>query len=91
MSLKNKELNPLDVLNSRFLNFIPEHFEKIVISKKIDIKILEDWIGFNLNSRYGIKQGYILDRENRQIVSSITIGFEDPKELTIFSLSCPYL
>jgi len=90
MALRNKEVNPLSVLNARQLGFIPFHFEKISISKKIDIKLLEEWIEFNLNSRYAIKNIYMLDKD-RKIVNSILIGFENPKETTIFSLTCPYL
>jgi hypothetical protein len=90
MALKNKEINPLSVLNARRLGFIPFHFEKISLSKKLDIKLLEDWIEFNLNSRYAIKNIYMLDKD-RKIVNGVLIGFENPKETTIFSLTCPYL
>jgi len=90
MALKNKEINPLDVLDSRQLKFIPDHFETVSVSKKTDIKILNLWILFNLNSRYAITQTWTLDNE-RKIVNSLMIGFEDPKEATIFILSCPYL
>lgn len=90
MSLRTQKINALSVLNLRKLNFIPEHFETISTFKKIDIKFLEHWIEFNLNSRYAIKYAYLLDNEKKIIYSTI-IGFEDPKELTMFSLSCPYL
>lgn len=89
MSLKSKELNPLEVLNSRKLLFIPHHFQCISIFKKVDIKMLEQWILYNLNSRYAIKQTYLLD-STKKVVNSILLGLEDPKEATIFILSCPY-
>lgn len=90
MALKNKEINPLEVLDVRQLTFIPHHFKCVSIIKKIDIKMLEHWISFNLNSRYAIKQTYALDND-KKIVNSILVGFEDPKESTVFILSCPYL
>lgn len=90
MALKNREINPLEVLNSRQLEFIPHHFEQVPLTKNIDIKILDHWILFNLNSRYAIKKAYVLDND-KKIVNSLIVGFEDPKEATIFILSCPYL
>lgn len=90
MSLRTQEINALSVLNSRKLNFLPAHFNTILIHKNIDIKNLDRWINFNLNSRYAIKFAYLLNNE-KKISYSIIIGFEDSKELTMFSLSCPYL
>lgn len=91
MSLKNKEINPLNVLSARQLDWIPNHFEKIYINQKLDIKLLEQWISFNLNSRYAIKHCYRLSDIDKKIDISTVIGLEDPKEITILSLSCPYL
>lgn len=90
MAFKHKEVNPLELLNLRKLSYVPCHFETITITKNIDIKKLENWINFNLNNRYAIKYAFILDN-NKKIINSIIIGFEERKELSIFSLSCPYL
>lgn len=90
MSLNKKELNALNVLGMRKLNFIPNHFEKIYLTYKVDIKLIENWIEFNLNSRYSISIGIMLD-ENKKIVHGTKIGLEEPKELSLLTLGCPFL
>jgi hypothetical protein len=77
-------------LGFRKLSFIPEHFSKISIDHKFDIKLVEHWIEYNLNSRYAIQVGYSLDH-NRKMITVINIGMEDPKELTMLTLGCQYL
>ena len=88
VALKNKEVNPLEVLNSRKLLFIPHHFHKVNLPKVCDIKIIDQWISFNLNNRYSID--FIIQLHDTKIVSNMCVGFEDPKEATIFILSCPH-
>ena len=90
MSLSRQEVNPLGVLGLRRLKFIPKHFTKISVDVTVDIKLLARWIGYNLNSRYAIKQGYSLDSDNR-LTDVIEIGIEDPKEILMLTLGCPYI
>lgn len=90
MSLKRGELNPLAVYNLRKLNFIPDHFTKVSISKIANISLLDHWINFNLNSRYAIVKNYTLD-EKKNIVEIIEIGLEDQKEISMLTLGCPHL
>lgn len=90
MSLSRKSVNALSLLGLRKLNFIPEHFAKITINKSIDIKLLDFWINYNLNSRYAITNNLSLD-ENKKMIEVLEIGLEDPKELTLLTLGCPYL
>lgn len=91
MSLSRGEVNPLSVLKMRRLSFIPEHFTTVIIKDtSIDIKMLDHWINYNLNSRYAIKKSYTLD-DRKRIIEGIEIGMEDPKELTMVTLGCPYL
>lgn len=90
MALNRGIVNPLNVLGFRKLSFIPEHFSKISVDHKIDIKMVTHWIEYNLNSRYAIQTNYSLD-SNRKMISVIEIGFEDPKELTMLSLGCQHL
>ena len=89
MSLNRNELNPLSTLGVRKLSFIPEHFSKISI-ELTDIKMLDHWINYNLNSRYAIKRSLSLD-PNKKMTEVIEIGVEDPKEITMLSLGCPYI
>lgn len=89
MSLSRNELNPLSALGMRKLSFIPFHFTKISISVT-DIKMLDHWINYNLNSRYAIKKTLALDH-NKKLVEMMEIGVEDPREITMLTLGCPYV
>lgn len=90
MALNKGEVNPLNVLKFRKLNFIPKHFRKISINSKINVKEIEYWIEYNLNSRYAIISTHSLD-ENKKVIQSTEIGLEDPKEITLLSLGCTIL
>jgi len=89
MSLNRKEVNPLSVLNLRKLMFIPEHFAKISV-ELTDIKLLDHWVNYHLNSRYAIKKQYSVDHNNKMI-EVIEIGIEDFREVTMLMLGCPYI
>ena len=90
MALNRGAVNALNVLGLRKLSFIPEHFSKISIDHKFDVKAVEQWIEYHLNSRYAIQNNYRLD-ESRKIITVTYIGMEDPKELTLFSLGCQHI
>ena len=83
MALARGEVNPLSVLGIRQLSFIPAHFTTVKVSKLCDIKLLDQWITYNLNSRYTIKKSFALDNNNK-ISEVIEVGMEDPMELTMF-------
>ena len=68
MSLNRGTVNALNVLEFRKLTFIPEHFSKLAIDYKFDVKLVEHWIEYNLNSRYAIQINYSLDL-NRKMIS----------------------
>jgi hypothetical protein len=90
MSLNKDTLNPLSVLGVRKLTFIPYHFSKISVKGIIDTKMLDQWINYNLNSRYAIVRTFILD-DSKKVIEATEIGMEDPKEVTLLSLGCPLL
>ena len=90
MSLSRGEINPLGVLGLRKLSFIPEHFSKLSVDRLIDAKLLDHWIGYNLNSRYAIKKQYTVDHNNK-MVEVLEVGMEDPREITMLTLGCPYI
>lgn len=90
MALNRGEVNPLSVLNLRKLPFIPEHFVVVEISKPIDISTLDNWINFNLNCRYAIEKSLSLDNDKR-FLETIKVGLENPKEVSILTLGCPFL
>ena len=90
MSINRGEVNPLAVLKVRRLNFIPENFSVIKISNNKNIKFLSHWINYNLNSRYAITRNFTISQDNK-LIEVIEVGIEDPKELTMLTLSCPHL
>lgn len=90
MALNNRTINALGILSMRKLEFIPEHFTTHSIDKLIEIELIECWIKFNLASRYAIKKIFLLD-SNNIVIEKTNIGIEDPTEMTMFLLACPYL
>jgi hypothetical protein len=91
MSLNRGEINPLSVLGLRKLNFIPDHFHVISIERGFqDIRNIDHWIDYNLNSRYAIEQSVDI-RDSKKISHVIKIGLEDPKEITMLTLGCKFL
>jgi hypothetical protein len=89
MALAHGKINPLNLLGMRRLTYIPPHFVTLTVENK-EINIIDQWIYFNLNSRYCIKTTQVLDAQ-RKLVSAIVIGMEDAKELTMFSLAYTFL
>ena len=90
MSLNRGTVNALNVLGFRKLSFIPEHFTKISVDTFVNVKLLDHWIGYNLNSRYAIKKQYTVDHNNK-MVEVLEVGMEDPREITMLTLGCPYI
>ena len=85
--MKDITLNPLDILEKRRLNFLSPHLEPIHITGNYK-KPINDWITLKLKGRYFL--GEDVQLENNRLVSKEIVAFEDPKEATIFLLSCPY-
>lgn len=92
MAIKNGKPNPLNYFEMRRVLFAPPHFTYITlpIYNPRKIKIINEWIIENLNSRYYIGQGIILDNDNT-IVYNTRIGFESEKEITFLAIACPYI
>lgn len=76
----------------RRVEYAPPHFKYFTINKYNPplLKFLNDWIMDNLNSRYYIGQGIMLDNTNT-IVYNTRIGFESEKEITFFTIACPHI
>jgi hypothetical protein len=92
MPLSREEVNPLSVLNFRKLQFTPLHFTKITIENLSgsSTNLIDQWINYHLNSRYSIKSRLVLNHANK-VIESIEIGIEDPKEISMLTLGCPYI
>lgn len=90
MSLVRGTVNPLNALGARRLSYIPKHFATMSLNDRSNADKVDSWIYQNLDSRYSIVKSLKLDHSNK-LVEIHEIGVEDAKELTILSLSCPYL
>jgi hypothetical protein len=92
MSLKNGKPNPLNYFNLRRVEFACPHFKYTSIEKYNPslVRSVDSWIKKNLNNRYYVGQGIALDNTNT-IVYVTRIGFESEKELSFFTIACPYL
>jgi hypothetical protein len=92
MSLKNGKPNPLDYFDLRRVEFAAPHFKYMQIEKYNPtlLRNIDAWIRKNLNNRYYIGQALTLDNTNT-IVHSTKIGFESEKELSFFTIACPFL
>lgn len=87
-----KEPNPLNFFGTRQVVIPPPHFETLTVAMRLynlEGTIIK-WITENLKGRFYVGNATILDDSN-QFQRVIKIGFEDPKELSYFSLACPYL
>lgn len=84
------DLNPLDVLGARRINFLAPHLHLVPINDFYwgNNEIIK-WIETNLKSRYFYGQvSYLNDNE---IKRSFVVAFEDPIETTMFLLKCPHI
>ena len=90
MSLIKGSVNPLNVLGVRRLSYMPKHFARMTINDELNSDRIDAWVYQNLDSRYAIVKSLKIDSNNKMIEIQ-ELGVEDSKELTILSLSCPYL
>jgi len=88
---KKDNVNPLNVLDARRVDFCPPYFDSISISPAYNLsKALDECIYENLSGRYYI--GHTVDLEStKPFKSKIKIGFENPTEMSFFMLACPIL
>ena len=92
--MKLKEPNSLNFFNLRKLKVPPSHFEFIVLPMTYNLEdALSKWIRDHLKGRYYLgKTLSIRNQENNNsITTCIKVGFENPKELSYFTLACPHL
>jgi hypothetical protein len=87
-----REPNPLNFYGIRQVRIPPPHFECIVIDHQIYNleQTINKWINENLRGRFYVGTITTLDSTN-QFQKGIKVGFENPKELSYFTLACPYL
>lgn len=88
-NLRNPDkINPLDYFEVRKFKVPPGYFEYICVPLTYNLeKSIEKWIDQNLRGRFYV--GRSLDVESNSLV--LKIGFEEAKELSLFTLACPHL
>lgn len=91
MALLKGRVNPLNVLDLRKIDRIPPHFAKLTIKDPTKIRDIDNWIYTNLDSRYCIRKVQTVDSSTNKLILVHEVGMEDPKELTMLSLGCPFL
>lgn len=84
-----QDINPLEVLNKRVLDFLPKHFVRTCIGE-VDAREIKTWIRSNLKGRYCVVSYPTINENTGRLRHAKFVGFEDPKELTYFMLACPY-
>lgn len=88
---KLKEPNPLNLFGLRRLNLAAPHFEYITIPLSYNLEdSIEKWIIKHLKGRFFIIKTTGIDKTD-SVTVLFKIGFEDNRELSLFTLGCPYL
>jgi hypothetical protein len=88
---KTQKPNPLNFFHLRRLSVPPPHFEYMSIPMRYNIlDSVDKWIKEHLKGKFYIGKSIILNKDN-QIETVLKIGFENPKELSYFTLACPHL
>jgi hypothetical protein len=84
------DVNPLDHLKQRKVDWLPVHFKKTKLHRYSNLDKIEEWITYRLKGRFCIVQEPCVDHDDR-LNNSTFVAFEDEKEITYFILACPYL
>ncbi len=88
---KLKDPNPLNFFDVRILKVPPRHFEYISVPIRYNLQdSITKWIQDNLKGRFYVGKSIEVDDTN-SVNNMLKIGFEDGKELSLFTLACPHL
>lgn len=93
-----RDINPLNVLNQRSVDYIPDHFTVIDYTVGMEhayqapakmIANITDWIFNKLDGRFHVVNcGIVQNKTNvNEMLYLIKIGFEQAEESTFFSLA----
>jgi hypothetical protein len=88
-----KNLNYLDLLKERQMDYLPVHFSKIQLTSShelINSENILNWVRSKLSGRFFLAKIPTIDKYDR-LKSEMILAFEDKKELTFFILACPFL
>ena len=91
MLQKNGEPNALNFFGIRKVSKPLPHFTYMQIRFDYSLQDkLDDWIRIHLKGRFYTAK-MVLNSHEQKVDYAIKIGFEDSKELTLFTLGCPYI
>ena len=92
MFSKTNQVNPLNYFNCRQFTKKPHGLEflKLNYDWNDNEELLEKWILEILKGRFYIGKHLDVD-VNGKIQNMILVGVENPKELSRFNLSCPFI
>ena len=86
-----KKPNPLNFFGCRQSKVPPPYFEYIVLPQRYNLEdSINRWIDEHLKGRYYVGKTVSVDSTNT-INTALKVGFEEPKELSYFTLACPLL
>jgi hypothetical protein len=91
--MSKKSINPLNIHKVRRAVFCPPYFESMTLPSRVGggrSASINSWIHTNLSGRYFLGAAITVD-DNSSIVTVQYVAFENPSELSLFMLSCPYL
>jgi hypothetical protein len=89
--LKLKEPNALNLFGLRRIELAPPHYESITVPLSYNLEhSIERWIMSHLKGRFFIVKTTGVDNTD-SINVLFKIGFEDKRELSLFTLGCPHL
>ena len=91
--LKTKKPNRLEVFECRETLVAPMHFEYIKLPMAYNLQdSISKWIKTHLKGRYYIGRSLSLGEKGiSNVTTTLRVGFEEPKELSYFTLACPLL
>lgn len=89
--LRDKDPNPLNFFEIRRASIAPPYFEYINVPTRYNLEqSLVKWINQNLKGKFYVGKAIALD-SNESTKPVTRVGFEEAKELSYFTLACPYL
>jgi hypothetical protein len=91
--MSKKSINPLNIHKVRRAVFCPPYFESMTLSlgyRHSGSTAMHNWIHTNMSGRYFIGDVITVD-DNSTVITLRHVAFENPSELSLFMLSCPYL